>query len=173
MEGTECTGQRPSGLWKSFQSMRPAVHETVSCRKRWHPLITLPCTKQMWMWTWKNVEGKTEWLCESVRKQCEDRNRGANRAVGTNRKCTRPGRRGHLTRGRMGHSQGFWLHSTCRQGNRKVQKGHWCGLDRQTVATEDWGLGQQKCALHVKIQIRKIAFYSVCIWNNYLHSDAK
>lgn len=117
----------------------PAVHDTVSCRKRWHPLITLPHKKQMWMWTWKNGEGNTGRLCESVQKQCEDRNSSANRAVGTKRKCTLSQRRGHLTRGTMGHSQGFWLHSMCREGKRE-------GAERTLLSAgqADWdsrGLG--------------------------------
>lgn len=48
----------------------------------------------MQKWTWKNVEGAQ---CESIRKQCEDRNSSANRTVGTNRRSTLPGRQSHLT----------------------------------------------------------------------------
>ena len=126
MEGSEYTGGKP---WhrRTFpiNPLRPAVQETVSCRKTWHPLIMLSCPKQMQKWTWKNVEGTQ---CESIRKQREDRNSGANRTVGANRISTLPGRQSHLTsdvwhwgewctaRG-FSLAWGFWLASFPRQGS--------------------------------------------------------
>lgn len=125
----------------------PAVHETISCREMWHPLIMLPCTKQMQKWTWKYMEGKMGRHCENIQKQCEDGNSGTDRALGTNRKSMLPARLSHLTQGWMIHVRGFCLtfpRRSCTastgRGKRKMQKGDWWGLDGQTAATENRSL---------------------------------
>lgn len=93
----------------------------------------LPCKKQVQKRAWKTVDGKMGQQCESILKQCEDRNSSADRVAGTNRKSTLPGRESQLTWGRTVHS--VWP-SVCRKETGESQKNR--------LATEDGGLLQNR-----------------------------
>lgn len=110
-----------------------------------------------------------------------DRNRGADRDVGPNRKSTLPGRLSHLTWERMEHRQGLLsrlsktrLPSTRCRGRTKVQKGNCWRSDKQTMSAEtrpSW----ENCILfcvHFKIDISTMVqnkqTFPFPTWNLYI-----
>lgn len=98
------------------------------------------------------MEGKTGRQCERIQKQCEDRKSGANRAVGTNRKSTLPGRPRHLTQARKVHSEGLLsglpkteLHSVQGRGRE--------GCGKETVKVQTGRTWQQRTEAYWKAEI--------------------
>lgn len=132
-------------------------------------------------WTRKNVEGETGRQWASTQKQGEDRNSSADRTVGTNRKSLLPGRRSHLTPARKEHSKGLpsgpletELHSMCKAGEDKGEEKRLVKVRPADCGDRGQGPpGQQKSAVHIKIQLRKTAFYSASILKNSFHHGAK
>lgn len=99
------------------------------------------------MWKGKEVQH------ESIRKQCEDRNSSADRAGGTNRKPTLPGRLSRLTQGTKVHRRGLLsglpkteLHSMCKP---QEEKGAERGLVRGRQADRG-NRGRPKSAFRLK-----------------------